>query len=148
MLADLLEGRLGNPAHERLVPPLREEARQLPVGIQIDGSYSRFSDETSFDISNQLIYGTANAVYRFQSSADTRIRPYLIGGVGVYNSKETGDDALGGSSTKFGVNGGAGVDFKAGGAGLFLEARFHNVFVTGPNVEFFPLNLGIRFGGG
>jgi opacity protein-like surface antigen len=122
--------------------------RNLPIGAQLDGSFSRFSDETPFDISSQLIYGTANAVYRFQSSPETRIRPYLIGGVGVYNSKETGDDALGGSATKFGINAGAGIDFRAGSAGLFLEGRFHNVFVTGPNVEFFPINIGVRFGGG
>lgn len=121
--------------------------KNLPVGIQVDGSFSRFSDETPFDINSQLIYGTADAVYKFQSSEDTKFRPYLIGGLGIYNSKETGSDALGGSSTKFGINAGAGLDFKAGSAGLFLEGRFHNVFVAGPNVEFFPINLGVRFGG-
>lgn len=121
--------------------------RNLPFGIQIDGSYAQFSDETPFDIKNQLIYGTADAVYRFQSAEDTRFRPYLLAGAGVYNSKETGSDALGGSATKFGVNAGAGFDFKAGGAGLFIEARFHNIFSDGPNVKFIPINLGIRFGG-
>ncbi|MFL5402694.1 MAG: hypothetical protein ACJ8BF_07740 [Gemmatimonadales bacterium] len=122
--------------------------RSLPVGIQVDGTFSRFSDEGSLDVKNQLIYGTANAVYRFKSSADTKLRPYLIGGLGVYNSKLTGNDALSESSTKFGINVGAGCDFKAGGVGLFVEGRFHNVFVSGPNVEFFPINVGVRFGGG
>jgi opacity protein-like surface antigen len=121
--------------------------RGLPVGFQVDASFSRFSDETPLDIQNQLIYGTANAVYRFESSPETRVRPYLIGGLGVYNSKATGSDALGGSTTKFGLNAGAGIDFKAGGAGVFLEGRFHDVFVNGPNIEFFPINLGLRFGG-
>ena len=120
--------------------------RSLPVGIQVDGNFSRFSDETPLDIHSQLIYGTANAVYRFQTTENTGFRPYLIGGLGAYNSKATGSDALGGSSTKFGINAGVGFDFKAGGATLFVEGRFHNVFVSGPNVEFFPINLGIRFG--
>ena len=31
--------------------------------------------------------------------------------------------------------------------GLFLEGRFHDVFVAGPNVEFIPINVGIRLGG-
>ena len=119
----------------------------LPVAIQLDGSYSQFSDETPFDIKNQLMYGTANAVYRLQSAEDRQFGPYVIAGVGVYHSKETGNDALGGSATKFGLNAGAGLDFKAGRAGLFLESRFHNVFTDGPNVKFIPLNLGIRFGG-
>ena len=118
----------------------------LPVGIQIDGSYSQFSDETPFDIKNQLIYGTASAVYRIQSAENARFHPYLIAGPGIYSSKETGDDALGGSTTKFGLSGGAGVDFKAGRIGLFLEGRYHNVFTDGPNVKFLPINLGLRFG--
>ena len=121
--------------------------RNLPVGIQVDGSFSQFGDESPLDIKSQLIYGTANAVYAFATSKGSRLRPYLIGGGGVYNSKETGSDALGGSTTKFGLNVGAGFDFQAGSAALFLEGRFHDVFVSGPNVKFFPINLGIRFGG-
>jgi outer membrane protein with beta-barrel domain len=121
--------------------------QSLPVGIQVDASFSRFGDETPLDISNQWIYGTVNAVYRFESAEESSFRPYLIGGGGIYNSKQTGSDALGGSTTKFGINAGAGFDFRLGGAGLFVEGRFHDVFVEGPNLQFFPLNVGIRFGG-
>jgi hypothetical protein len=122
------------------------EPRSLPVGIQVDGTFSQFGDETPLDIKSQLIYGTVDAVYEFESSEDRNFRPYLIGGGGVYNSRETGSDALGGSTTKFGINAGAGVNFKAGSAGLFIEGRFHDVFVSGPDLQFFPINLGIRFG--
>jgi Outer membrane protein beta-barrel domain len=121
--------------------------RNLPVGIQVDGSFSQFGNNSPLDIKNQLIYGTLNAVYRFASSQNSNFRPYLIGGGGVYNSKLTGSDAPDGSTTKFGINAGAGVDFKAGSAGLFLEGRFHDVFVAGPNVQFVPINVGIRLGG-
>ena len=38
-------------------------------------------------------------------------------------------------------------EVKAGGAGLFIEARFHDVFTDGPNTQFIPINVGIRFGG-
>ena len=121
--------------------------RDLDVGIRVDGNYAQFSDESALDIKNQLIYGTANAVYRFQSSQGSRFKPYLIGGGGVYNSKATGDDALEGSSTEFGINFGAGFQFEAGGTGLFLEGRWHNVLLEGDNVQFFPITLGITFGG-
>lgn len=121
--------------------------RSLPVGIHLDGTFSQFGDESPLDRKSQLIYGTVNAVYRFESSEASSFRPYLIGGGGIYNSKETGSDALGGSTTKFGVNAGAGVDFNVGGAGLFVEGRFHDIFVEGPNLQFFPMNVGIRFGG-
>jgi hypothetical protein len=121
--------------------------RSLPVGIQVDGSFSQFGDESPLDIKSQLIYGTVDAVYKFVSSETSKFRPYLIGGGGVYNSKSTGSDALSGSTTKFGLNLGAGVDFKAASARLFLEGRFHNVLVTGPDLQFIPINLGIRLGG-
>jgi hypothetical protein len=120
---------------------------RMPVIFQIDGAFSRFSDESTLDIKSQMIYGTANVLYKFQSSGVTRLRPYVSAGLGVYNSKETGSDAIGGSSTKFGLNAGVGCDFKAGSAGLFVEGRFHDVFTDGPNVKFIPINIGIRFGG-
>jgi opacity protein-like surface antigen len=121
------------------------QPRSFPLGIQVDGSYAQFSDETAFDIKNQLIYGTANARYQFASSSS--FRPYLVGGVGVYNSKAKGDDAFDDSSTKSGANLGAGFDFGTAGTGLFLEARYHSVFVEGENLKFLPITLGIRFGG-
>ncbi|HUF34933.1 MAG TPA: outer membrane beta-barrel protein [Gemmatimonadales bacterium] len=129
-----------------------------PVGIQIDGQYHQYNlDEDVVvgggDLKNRLIFGTANAVYKFSSAEGTRFRPYLIGGGGVYNLKTTGDDDVGGvidtdnSTTKFGINAGAGFDFKAGSAGLFIEGRFHNVFTEGSNTTFIPITLGIRLGG-
>ena len=123
-----------------------------PVGIQIDGQYHQYP----FDIGGgheRFLIGTGNIVYKFKTSEETKFRPYLIGGGGVYNFKGTGSNTVGGnfattgSTTKFGVNAGAGFDFKAGAAGLFLEARFHDVFTTGKDATFVPITFGIRFGG-
>jgi hypothetical protein len=88
-------------------------------------------------------------VYKFKTSEETKFRPYLIGGAGVYNLDVKGDDVPPGveSVTKFGLNGGAGFDFKAGAAGIFVEGRFHNVFTEGSNTNFIPLTVGVRFGG-
>lgn len=123
--------------------------QNLPVGFQIDGTYSQFSDESPFDIKDQLIYGTGNVVYKFKVSEDSRFRPYLIGGGGVYNIKPKGDDVPSGTGdvTKFGINAGAGFDFKAGAAGLFIEGRFHDIFTEGSNTQFIPITAGVRFGG-
>jgi hypothetical protein len=125
------------------VPP------NLPVGFQIDGTFSRLSDETDFDIKSQLIYGTGNVLYRFQTSEQTRFRPYLIGGGGVYNLDAKGDDVPSGieSVTKFGLNAGAGFDYKAGAVGVFVEGRFHTVFTEDDNTNFIPVTVGVRFGG-
>jgi hypothetical protein len=119
----------------------------LPIGIQVDGSFAQFSDETPLDVRTQLIYGTANAVYRLRSSPTTPFQPYVIGGAGVYSLKASGDDAPEGSTTKAGVNLGAGFDLKTAGVGLFLEARWHNAFLEGDNLKFLPITLGVRLGG-
>jgi hypothetical protein len=125
----------------------------FPVGFQVDGMFQRLGAEDSpfvgDDVNFQILQGTANAVYKFQSSEDTKIRPYIIGGVGLYNFKQTGDDVLGdpGSETDFGINGGAGFDFVAGSVGLFVEGRFHNVFHEGDNTNFIPITVGVRLGG-
>jgi len=127
-----------------------------PVGIQVDGSYQQFSlDDAAFPgtsgLKNRLIMGTGNIVFKFKTSEESSFRPYLIGGVGVYNTKVTGGDTPGvvlpGGETKFGINAGAGFDFKAGAAGLFLEGRFHDVFTDGENLKFIPITVGIRLGG-
>jgi hypothetical protein len=127
-----------------------------PVGIQIDGSYQQFNlDDVAFPgfsgLKNRFIMGTANVVFKFKSSEESTFRPYLIGGGGVYNSKITGSDdpgdVLPGGTTDFGINAGAGFDFKAGSAGLFVEGRFHDVFTDGGSTQFIPITVGIRLGG-
>jgi hypothetical protein len=127
-----------------------------PVGIQFDGSYQQFGVEDFggfTGVKHRFIMGTGNVVFKFKTSEESTFRPYLLGGVGVYNGKTTAEDdpgdVLGGGETDFGLNAGAGFDFKAGGAGLFIEGRFHNVFTGGPggDTQFIPLTLGIRFGG-
>jgi hypothetical protein len=135
-----------------------------PVGIQFDGSYQQFNWDDDFtpigvsgDVKERLIMGTGNIVFKFKTSDESTFRPYLIGGLGLYNHKRTADDdpddVLGGGTTDFGINAGAGFDFKAGGAGLFIEGRFHNIFTgddpnfDASNIRFIPITLGIRFGG-
>lgn len=124
----------------------------MPVGFRIEGMYQRlgFSDlfETAFGSGNwQIISGTANVVYTFQTSEESTFHPYLIGGAGVYNMKSNFDDFDDDSETKFGINGGAGFNVAMGGASVFIEGRFHNVFTEDESTNFVPINIGVRFGG-
>lgn len=129
-----------------------------PVGIQIDGQYQQYKLDKDVvgpgSLKDRLLIGTANIVYKFKTSEDSRFRPYLIGGGGVYNLKTTGSSDLGtvfdtdNSETKFGLNAGAGFDFKAGSVGLFVEGRFHDVFFSDtPDLRFIPITIGVRLGG-
>ncbi|HEV7365150.1 MAG TPA: outer membrane beta-barrel protein [Gemmatimonadales bacterium] len=124
-----------------------------PVGIQFDGQYQQYKLDGSASLKDRFIMGTGNIVFKFNSSEGATFRPYLIGGGGVYNFKTTGTNDLGtivstdNSTTKFGLNAGAGFDFKLGSVGLFLESRFHDVFTSGEDLKFVPITLGLRFGG-
>ena len=131
---------------------LRVKPAVSPLGFQLDAFYSRLGLENDLEGHSRLIGGTANAVFAFPSAAP--LRPYLIGGVGVYNGKTSLDD-LGSSDaeTKFGANAGAGFDFKLGSAALYAEGRFHAIFNGGVDVEtlqettayMIPLTVGLRW---
>ncbi|MEP7227896.1 MAG: outer membrane beta-barrel protein, partial [Gemmatimonadales bacterium] len=77
-----------------------------PVGIQFDGQYQQYKVDGTGDLKNRLLIGTGNIVYKFKTSEESRFRPYLIGGGGVYNLKTTGNVTPGtlfeGGVTKFG----------------------------------------------
>ncbi|HEU4588009.1 MAG TPA: outer membrane beta-barrel protein [Gemmatimonadales bacterium] len=120
-----------------------------PVGFQIDGQYQELKSKAGLTAGKtQLINGTANVVFSFPVAAETKVRPYLIGGGGVYNIKfKPSAGGASPSSTKFGLNAGAGFDFALSGATIFVEGRYHNVFVTGSDTKFIPITLGVKFGG-
>jgi hypothetical protein len=126
-----------------------------PLGLQVEASYGQFGLDASgaggsFDVKERFIYGTGDVVFRLATSSATAFRPYLIGGLGVYNSKGTGSDAAlfgAEAATDFGVNAGAGFNYVTGGTTLFVEARFHSIFTDPNHTQFVPLSAGIRFGG-
>jgi opacity protein-like surface antigen len=130
---------------------LRVKPAVSPLGFQVDASYSRLGLDSDLAEGNmRTISGTANAVFSFPSAAVAR--PYLLGGVGLYNMKATVGD-VSGSDTKFGANAGAGFDLKLGSAALYAEGRFHAIFKGGFDSEtgeeatayMIPLTVGLRW---
>jgi opacity protein-like surface antigen len=131
---------------------LRVKPAVSPLGFQLDAFYNRFGLENDVDGHSRLIGATANGVFAFPSAAAAR--PYLIGGVGLYNGK-TSVEGFGEteSESKFGANVGAGFDFKLGSAALFAEGRFHAIFNGALDVEtleettavMIPLTVGLRW---
>jgi hypothetical protein len=124
---------------------LRMKPAVSPLGFQVDASYSRMGlDQVDGHVST--LAGTANAVFAFPSAAVAR--PYLIGGLGVYNMR-AGDEAV----TKFGGNAGAGFDLKLGSASLYAEGRFHAILNGGFDAQaqeettayMIPLTVGLRW---
>jgi hypothetical protein len=130
---------------------LRLKPAVSPLGFQLDAGYTRMGfDSDLVDGHTSTLAGTANAVFAFPGAAVAR--PYLIGGVGLYNLKATVGD-VSGSDTKFGANAGAGFDLKLGSASLYAEGRFHAIFSGAVDTQsleettafMVPLTVGLRW---
>jgi len=80
--------------------------------------------------------------------AEGGIRPYLIGGGGLFRGTTKLNIAgISGSesSSDLGINVGGGFEFKLSGFTTFAEARFVNVFGEGDSSNWIPITFGIRF---
>lgn len=109
----------------------------LPVGLRFDLAYNNIGSKGAWKDA-RIISGTANAV--LTTSNMSGVKPYVIGGVGLYNVDGGGD-----SETKFGLNGGGGLEFALSGFNTYVEARFHSIFTDNDNANYVPLVFGIRF---
>jgi opacity protein-like surface antigen len=114
-----------------------------PVGIRIEGDYGQTSHKSTVGTGNtKIIGGMADVVYHFKSPSS--VRPYVLGGLGMYNVKITLASGSG-SETKLGFGAGAGLEMKMTGASLYLEARYMNVTTSGSSTAFIPITVGVRF---
>jgi hypothetical protein len=120
------------------------------LGFQLDGTYQRVGGAAMSFAGRQQFNGTANVVYEFGHTRTTKVVPYIIGGAGVYSFRGHFDS----SSTRFGLNAGAGLNLNFGPGSLFLESRFHNVFGAGFNADgsstsaqLIPITAGFKFTG-
>ncbi len=121
------------------------------LGFQLDGSYQRVGLGASSFGTRQVFNGTANLVYEFGRTRTTAVVPYVIGGAGVYSFRSRGFDS---SSTRFGLNAGAGLNLRFGPGMFFLESRFHNVFRAGlgpdggdASAQLIPITAGFKLNG-
>jgi opacity protein-like surface antigen len=124
-----------------------------PFGVRLEGLYHGFGDRdvvtsgggtTSFTFSNKysILNGNLNLTLGVPV-ANAPIRPYLIGGGGAYYLRNSPECASGStcpidddeSATKFGLNGGGGLEFGLAGFSAFVEARYHHVFTALPELD-------------
>jgi hypothetical protein len=113
---------------------------RLPIGARLEGGLNGFGLK-DFDENVRIVTGTANAIVNFSQNADS---PYLIGGLGIYNTKFGDAD----SDNSAGINLGGGLRFPLGGLSTFLELRYHSTLSDdGPRgrLQFIPITFGIAF---
>jgi hypothetical protein len=97
-----------------------------------------------------MVGATANLVLPLTQSL---IRPYVIGGVGVYRRRVSQDiggtidefQSLRDTQTDVGYNGGVGLSIGGIGPSFFIEARYHSVATTPDRTKFVPVVVGFSF---
>jgi opacity protein-like surface antigen len=110
------------------------------VGFRFEGAYHELKYSGN---STRAQIWTAAADLQLKVPTSTPIMPYVIGGVGIYSSHRNLFLSTG-YSTNPGVNLGGGLRFELGGAGMFIEARYHRS--TGDNgIRFVPITVGVLF---
>jgi hypothetical protein len=122
-------------------------------GLRVDGAYNRFCTAAcdaaggDLDIRFRFLNANLSGIAELPLAATPDLRPYVLGGLGVYNYKLEGDDVPAGfneSETDFGLNGGLGLTYMLGRVGLFAEGRFHHVFTSEEDFQYIPVVLGAR----
>lgn len=97
-----------------------------------------------------LIGASANLVLPLTQSL---VRPYVIGGVGVYRRRVAQDiggtldefKSLRDTQTDVGYNGGVGLSIGGAGPSVFIEARYVSVATTPDRTKFVPVVIGFSF---
>ena len=129
-------------------------SKDSPLNFRFDGMWNDLGNKSSVPVSNQQMW-TLNGNVVFNIGADTigkTIEPYLIGGVGYYNTSYN-VVATGGTLTSsgnihansLGINAGLGLHIGKGRLHGFIESRYHYVFVGNHNFQFLPVTAGLGF---
>jgi opacity protein-like surface antigen len=118
------------------------------VRFRGDVAYDKWGvKQSGGDANLRSLSVVGNALYDFP--AESNVKPYVIGGLGLYNSKAivnlgqvTGSTP---SSNDLGLQVGGGLTFKLSGFETFAEAKFVNVFSSGSSTTWLPITFGVRF---
>ncbi|HEX5437783.1 MAG TPA: outer membrane beta-barrel protein [Gemmatimonadaceae bacterium] len=129
-----------------------------PLSLRADVAYNSLSGKSvtfpggSFKTDNENLFDvTGDVAWHFYPNATNPSQwvPYILGGIGIYHfGGQTSEIESTSGSTNFGLNIGGGVIYELSGFSAFVEARLHNVFLSGGSAKFFPISFGLRFGGG
>ena len=118
-----------------------------PVGFRIDGMYHSLGGEDALAGAApdfRAIAVTGNVVVEAPGMV---VRPYVIGGAGLYNTRREGSE----SRNNLGLSGGAGLRFRFMDFDTFVEARYHTAIdALGPEgseraASFVPITFGVSF---
>jgi len=122
----------------------------FPLGIRGEVVYHQFESKFDDEAKLTLLTALVNGVWTFPVTEPATIRPYIIGGGGLYR---VGCSDCGGldSENKGGINLGGGIEFPLSGFTSIIEARWHMIFDKEDDIDddsnsmFVPISVGLMF---
>ncbi|MCA2985730.1 outer membrane beta-barrel protein [Gemmatimonas sp.] len=101
-----------------------------------------YKDVVVYKGSTRAIGFVGNVLYDIPTESSSMLRPYVLGGLGIFNTRNPETDQ---SDTNLGLQVGGGLTFQLSGFSTFAEARFVNVFSDGRSSRYVPITFGVRF---
>jgi opacity protein-like surface antigen len=122
----------------------------LPLSLGTSLGYEKFDLRSALPGvtgSQSILSALGNASYHFPVGP---IKPYVTAGLGAYNIKSSATGFPDASTTKFGIDGGLGIEFKLGGFSAFAEGKIENIYTEKGltqsfNTQVIPVTFGILF---
>jgi hypothetical protein len=110
-------------------------------GLRFEVDYGRYAGEGALD-NVTLLGGVANVMMNIET--ESAWKPYLLGGIGYYNTKmEAGSNEADDSNMAFNV--GAGYNFMMGTRSWFAELRYLSIQGEDASLNTLPIVIGLRF---
>lgn len=123
----------------------------LPLSLGTSLGYEKFdlkSVAPGVIGSQNILSALGNASYHFPVGP---IKPYVTAGLGAYHISSSATGVPDAKTTKFGIDGGLGVEFKLGGISAFAEGRIENIYTSDQgvaqsfNTQVIPVTFGVLF---
>ena len=141
-LGDVAKSGFNITGHVHFTP-----ASLTSVRLRGDVAYDRW-DVDGFDASTRSIAFAANAVYDFPAQSTSIVRPYVLGGLGLFSLKTSATSGAftnRSGDTNLGLQVGGGLTFQLSGFSTFAEAKLVSVFTDGQSTRYIPVTFGVRF---
>ncbi|MGD8728829.1 MAG: outer membrane beta-barrel protein [Gemmatimonadota bacterium] len=110
----------------------------IPVSLRADGAYDSFGEQGG-NPRPTILSGALSLVVKFPGVG---LRPYVLGGVGIYRTTVDSADSQAASDT--GIHGAFGVDIGALGFGGFAELRLVDFERDSATFRYVTAMLGLR----
>lgn len=111
------------------------------IRLRGDVSYDRW-DYDNVNANFRALGLSGNAIYDFPTASSSIMKPYVLGGLGIYNGRNS---RLDDGDSNLGLQVGGGLTFQLSGFSTFAEAKLVNVLTDGQSTRYFPVTFGVRF---